>query len=59
MEDSRWDHCVTAAALVLNTIDSSPGASKAELMGQVVFIILHAIKAYESERYGLISPSVN
>lgn len=50
MNDSlKTDYCVAAAALSLNTIDSSPGATKAELMGLLTQIIFEALTTYERE----------
>jgi hypothetical protein len=47
--DLRYDCAVAAAALILNLFDSSPGGSKPELMSQATFVVLEAIKRYETE----------
>lgn len=60
-DDPRYDHAVAAAALIVNLFDTSPGASKPELLSKVVFVILEAVKAIEAETrpHGIYRESVN
>ncbi|QDV34999.1 hypothetical protein [Tautonia plasticadhaerens] len=59
MNEERYAHAVAAAALILNTISSSPGATTPELMGIIVCIVEEAIKTYERKRSFSAEPSVN
>jgi hypothetical protein len=47
-EDIRQDAAVAASALIVNTIESSPEASQAELFGCITLIVREAIQ--EAER---------
>jgi hypothetical protein len=42
-DDIRQDAAVAAAALIINTIEPSPDATKAELFGTITFIVREAI----------------
>ncbi|MHC5540893.1 hypothetical protein ACYOEI_21940 [Singulisphaera rosea] len=48
--DSRYEHALAAALVILDQFDRSPGEPKHQRLAQTLFSILHAMDRYEEEK---------
>ena len=59
MDDLRHDAALAGALLILELFDTSPGAAKHELLGQLVVIITEAIDEFERSKLSVYTVGTN